>query len=247
MYALITGASSGLGRDFAYLLAKENYNLILIARRENLLQDIRAELLDFNIDIKIIRADLTIKNDIDMAFNEVKDLDVKLFINNAGFGNIGYLKDTNLEIDLKIIDLNIKATHILTKLYIDHFNEGLVVNISSLAAYLPTPIHATYSATKSYVSYFSRAVNYELKKQGKHVRILTVAPGPIKTDFNKVAKASKNRGMDSKKCAQLIYNGIKRKKELIIPGFTMKLVYIFSWLIPTKILMKLSHKIQSNK
>lgn len=247
MYVIITGASSGLGKELAYILAEQKYNLILVARRLELLKSISKDLKSFDVDVKIISTDLSIKENIYNVFSEIESLDVSMFINNAGFGNLGYFKETSIESELKMIDLNIKAVHIFTKLFINKFEEGTIVNISSLAAYLPTPIHATYSATKSYVSSFSRAVDFELRKQGKKARVLTVAPGPIKTEFNKVANASKNRGMDSKKCAKIIYKGIIKKKALIIPGLSMKLIYIFSRIIPTKILMRISHQIQSSK
>jgi short-subunit dehydrogenase len=247
MYALITGASSGLGKELAMVLAKNNYNLILVARRKNLLDKLKLTLESMGIDVIVKDTDLSKTENCFQLFKDLKEIKIDLLINNAGFGNVGYFHGTNLITELEMIDLNIKAVQILTKLYINNFEEGTVVNISSLAAYLPTPIHATYSSTKSYVSFFSRAVNYELKKQKKNVRVLTVAPGPISTDFNQVAKVSKNRGMDSKKCANIIYKGIVKRKEFIVPGFGMKLIYLLNHFIPTKLLMKISHKIQSTK
>lgn len=247
MYTLITGASSGLGKELAYIFAENNFNLILVARRKNLLDQLKVDLELKGIQVKVVVADLRDTKSCFDLFNSVKDLDITYLINNAGFGNLGYFNDTDLTTELEMIDLNIKAVHILTKLYINNFVEGTVVNISSLAAYFPTPIHATYSSTKSYVSFFSRAVNYELKKQGKNVRILTVAPGPIKTNFNQVAKAAKSHGMDTKKCAKLIYKGIKKRREFIVPGFSLKLIYFFNRFVPTRVLMMFSHKIQNRK
>jgi hypothetical protein len=247
MYALITGASSGLGKDLAFVLAKNNYNLILVARRKPLLEELKFELEKTGIDVIIKAADLGDVKTCFQIFEDFKDIKIDLLINNAGFGNVGYFSDTNLATELEMIDLNIKAVQILTKLYVNIYDTGTVVNISSLAAYLPTPIHATYSATKSYISSFSRAINYELKKQRKNVRVLTVAPGPIKTNFSQVANAAINRGMDSKKCAKIIYRGIEKRKEIIIPGLSMKFIYFVNHFIPTKLLLKISHRIQSRK
>jgi len=248
MYALITGASSGLGRGLAYVLAADNYDLILVARRDKLLSEIKDEIIEkHNVKVVVFSYDLSDIANCVSLFDKLEKYEINLFINNAGFGNLGYFNETDLSVEMQMIDLNIKALQTLTKLYIKTHNKGKVVNISSMAALLPTPIHATYSATKSYVYYFSRAINYELKKQGKNVKVLTVAPGPVKTNFNNVAKASRSKGMDVNKCVRLIYRGIKKEKELIIPGFTMKIIYFFSRFIPTKILMKTAHKIQSSK
>lgn len=247
MYALITGASSGLGKELAYILASNHYNLILVSRRKHLLEELKKQLKPYEVNILVKVFDLGDVQECFKLFDEVKDMDINLFINNAGFGNIGYFSETNLATELEMIDLNIKAVQILTKLYVTNFDNGVVVNISSLAGFLPTPIHATYSATKSYLSFFSRAINYELKKQKKNVRVLTVAPGPIKTNFNQIANASRSKGMEVKRCAKLIYKGIAKRKEFIVPGFTMKLVYFLNHILPTKLLMSISHKIQGKK
>lgn len=247
MYAIITGASSGLGKDLSYIFASKGYNLILVARRKQNLEDLKNSLAIFKVEIIIKAVDLSNQENCFTFFDQIKSLDVSLLINNAGFGNVGLFTKTDLSKELQMIDLNIKSIQTLTKLYINNFVKGEVVNISSLAAFLPTPLHATYSATKSYVYYFSRAINYELKKQGKDVKVLTVTPGPIKTNFYKSANTTVNRGMDSKKCAALIYQGIKKRKAFIIPGFSMKLVYFLNKFLPHKFSMKLAYKIQKRK
>ena len=247
MYALITGASSGIGREIVYLLAKEKYDIILVARREHLLIDIQQDLSMLGVNGLIEVMDLSIIENTYILFDHIKDLDVKLFINNAGFGNLGLFSNTDLNTDLNILDLNIKAVHILTKLYVKQFQSGLIVNISSMAGLLPTPLHATYSASKSYVYYFSRAVNYELKRDKKDVKLLTVIPGPVKTEFNSVANAKKSRGMDATRCAKIILNGIKHKRALIIPGFKMKLLFFMIRFVPAKRLMSIAYNIQNRK
>jgi len=245
MYALITGASSGLGKDLAILLAKEGYDLILVARRKELLDKLKQQLKNSKIIIKAL--DLSIMDNCKKLFDETKNLDIGLLINNAGFGNLGLFNNTLLDIELNMIDLNIKALQTLTKLYINNYSKGTIVNIGSLAGILPTPRHATYSATKSYINNFSRAINYELKRNNIDILVITVLPGPIKTGFNEVAKATINRGMDSKKCALKIVKGIKKQKSIIIPGFSNKFMYFLVKFIPTKILLKIAYNIQKSK
>lgn len=247
LYVIITGASSGLGKELSYIFASKGYDLILVARRKQKLDTLKKHLDQLDVQVVIKALDLTNLDNCSILFEQIKSLDVSMLINNAGFGNVGFFSKTDLSKEMQMIDLNIKSLHYLTKLYLNNFNKGDIVNISSLAAFLPTPLHATYSATKSYVYYFSRAINYELKKQGNHVKVLTVAPGPIKTDFFIAANSTVNRGMDSKKCATLIYKGIKRRKTLIIPGFSMKLLYFFNKLMPHGLSTKLAYRIQKRK
>lgn len=247
MVALITGASSGIGLELAKRIAKDGYDLVLVARNIEPLTQASEELKQYGTKVMVKPYDLSDINQCHALFDEVKQLDLGLWINNAGFGNLGFFDETAESLEMNMIDLNIKAVHILTKLFVKQFDQGIVVNISSLAAFLPTPTFATYAATKSYVYHLSRAINYEMKREHRNLRVLTVAPGPVKTRFNERANAHINRGMDSGKCADLIYKGIKRQKEFIIPGFSMKIVYILTKFIPVKWLLKASYRIQTNK
>ncbi len=247
MYVLITGASSGIGMELAKLYAKAKYDLVLVARNKDRLDHLASELKSENIDVIVKPFDLSDLAQCDLLFDEIKSLDINIFINNAGYGNLGFFNETQEDLELNMLDLNIRAVQVLTKRYIQHYSTGTVVNISSMAAFLPTPTFATYAATKSYVYNMSRAVNYELKRQKSNLRVLTVAPGPVKTNFNQRAKASINRGMDQVKCARLIWKGIQKRKDFIIPGFLMKMVYLMTKFTPTKLLLKASYRIQTNK
>ncbi|MBN2540368.1 MAG: SDR family oxidoreductase [Bacilli bacterium] len=247
MYALITGASSGIGLELAKQIAKDGHDLVLVARNVDTLNQVKEELKQFGCNVLVKPYDLSDINQCHALFDEVKQLDLGLWVNNAGYGNLGLFTDTAEDLELNMINLNIKAVHVLTKLFVKQFEQGIVVNVSSLAAFLPTPTFATYAATKSYVYNLSRAINYEMKREHRNLRVLTVAPGPVKTKFNVRANANINRGMDSAKCAELIYKGIKRHKEFIIPGFSMKLVYFLTKFIPVKWLLKASYRIQTNK
>ncbi|MBN2876735.1 MAG: SDR family oxidoreductase [Bacilli bacterium] len=247
MYVLITGASSGIGLELARLYSQNGYDLILVARSVEKLNDLKKELKTSSNDIVVKAFDLSSPDQCNQLFDEVKSLNISVFINNAGYGYLGHFSDTDINLERNMLDLNIIAVQILTKLFIQHYEKGTVVNVSSMAAFLPTPTFATYAASKSYVHQLSRAVNYELKKKKKNIRVLTVTPGPVKTKFNERANANINRGMDVTKCAKIIFRGIQKQKELIVPGFSMKVLRIIVPLIPTKILLRFAYRIQNSK
>ncbi len=250
MYVVITGASSGIGKELAFIYAREGYDLVLIARRMAILEDIKAAIRnDFpNLKVIVFPADLGEIKNCDELFDVISALDIAIFINNAGFGQIGLYNEMDLSREMEMIDLNIRTILYLTRKYIQMFSEGIIVNISSLAAFLPTPRMASYAATKSFVYSFSQATNYELKKSKSKIRVLTVAPGPVETEFAKVANSNhKMKGMSANKCAKKIYSGIKKRKKLIIPGFSMKLIYFVLRFVPTSVVLNMSYKIQNRK
>ncbi len=247
MYVLITGASSGIGKELAHLYAKNGDNLILVARSQEKLTELAKDLKPNGIEVLVKPYDLSSLDNCKKLIDEIKGYEIRVFINNAGYGNLGFFQDTDLDLEINMLNLNILAVHVLTKLYLQNFTAGDVVNISSMAAFLPTPTFATYAASKSYVNYLSRAVDYELRRRKSSMRVLTVNPGPVKTNFNERAKANINRGMDVKKCAQKIYKGIKKRKAFIIPGFQMKLAYLFTKITPINWLLKASYHIQQSK
>lgn len=142
MRALITGASSGLGKDFAIELSKLGYELILVAREEKKLKDV-AKLCDTKVKIESV--DLSVIDNCTKLFNKHKNID--LLINNAGFGMFGEFKDTDLDKELNMIDVNVKALHVLTKLYLNEMvkkDSGRILNVASTAAFLPGPLMSTY-------------------------------------------------------------------------------------------------------
>ncbi|XFA98412.1 SDR family NAD(P)-dependent oxidoreductase [Candidatus Izemoplasma sp. B36] len=247
MYAIITGASSGLGKEFAKILSKKKYNIILVARRKIELEKLKIELEEEGINVMVIDLDLSQNDNCYKLFNIVADININLLINNAGAGYIGNFFDTDLDRQMKIIKLNIEAPQILTKLFIEKNSSGKIINIGSLAGCLPTPNHAVYSSSKAYINNFSRAINFELKKNNKNIKILTALPGPVKTEFSTNASAEINRGMDAQKCAKLILKASDKNKERIIPGLTFKILYFLIKIIPDKLLMKFAYNIQKSK
>ncbi|HPJ23655.1 MAG TPA: SDR family oxidoreductase [Bacillota bacterium] len=248
MYVLITGASSGIGKELAYLYAADGNDLILVSRSEKVLNEIAKDIQNqYKINVVVKPSDLSVKENCYNLFESVRSYDIDKFINNAGYGNLGEFQKTSLDLELNMLDLNIVSVQILTKLFIQNFNKGTVVNVSSMAAFLPTPTLATYAASKSYVYQFSRAIDYELQRRHTDLRVLSVNPGPVKTNFNERANATISNGMEVKKCARLIYKGIQKKKALIIPGALMKIAYFFTKVTPIKLLLKVSYRIQNNK
>ena len=187
MKALITGASSGLGREMARLLAARGYELILCARREERLRELAAEL---PVPCRIIAADVSDEQECRLLYEAVQSEELEVVINNAGFGLFGEFVTADLDEELRMIDTNVRAVHILTKLAVRDFvqrGRGYILNVSSSAGFLPGPLMATYYATKNYVLRLTEALREELRRAGSPVRVCALCPGPVDTEFNKVA------------------------------------------------------------
>ena len=248
MKALITGASSGIGRSFAYLLASRGYDLVLVARRKKRLDDIKKSV---NVNVDIIDMDISTTFNCHKLYNMVKGMDIDIVINAAGFGLIGEFNDTNLDRELDMVDLNVKSVHVLTKLFLNDFikkNSGYILNVASIAAFEPGPLMATYYASKSYVYNLSVAINYELKKNKSNVYVGVLCPGPVDTEFNKVANVKFNlKSLDSDYVASYALNKMFKKKKLIIPGFRIKLGYLASKFMPLNVILKYIYKAQEKK
>ena len=151
MKALITGASSGIGRDMARVLSEKGYDLILVARRKTKLEKLQKEL---KTNVEIIPMDISSTYNCMSLYNQVKKQDIDILINNAGFGIFGEFVNTNIDKELDMIDINIKTVHVLTKLFLKDFkakNKGYILNVASSAAFLPGPLMASYYGTKAYI------------------------------------------------------------------------------------------------
>ena len=248
MRALITGASSGIGRSFAYLLADMGYDLILVARRKNKMESIKESV---NVNVDIYSIDISTTFNCHKLYNKVKNEDIDIIINAAGFGLIGDFKDTNLDRELDMIDINIKAIHTLTKLFLKDFvkkNKGYILNVASIAAFEPGPLMATYYATKSYVYNLTTAINYELKRIKSNVYVGCLNPGPVDTEFNKVAQVKFNlKSHSSDYVAKYAIEKMFKKKRLIIPGFRIKMAYLASKILPLNIILNYTYKAQEKK
>lgn len=248
MKAIITGASSGIGRDMARYLSYLNYDLILVARDKDNLLKLKEEL---NTDVLVIPMDLSIISNVYKLYDMVDSNNIDILINNAGFGLFGKFNESDTNRELSMIDLNIKSLHLLTKLFLKDFvkkDSGYILNVASSAAFQPGPLMATYYSTKSYVYSLTLALYEELKKSNSKVHISCLCPGPVNTNFNNVANCKfKVRALSSEYVARYAINKMFKNKLLIIPGFNIKLIYLFGKLIPLKLKLKLAYKVQVRK
>lgn len=249
MYALITGASSGIGKAIARELAQKKYNLILVARRQKELEELKQELeTNHGITAIVKPMDLSIEENCRQLVKETIEYHPEIVVNNAGFGLVGKFQERDLEEELKMIRLNIVALQILTKFFVQSMTEGIILNVASTAAFLPSPDFATYAATKAYVLSFSQAVNYELKSAKKAVRVLSLCPGPVETEFSKVAGAhSVLKGMSAEQCAKIAVRGMFRKRAVIIPGLMFQIGRFLLRFLPTGLILKVSSMYQKQK
>ncbi|MCI8640743.1 MAG: SDR family oxidoreductase [Clostridia bacterium] len=250
MKALITGASSGIGRDMAKNLARRGYDLVLVARDKNRLESLKEEILKYNsIKIDLISIDLAIEENCKDLYKTVPDVDI--LINNAGFGDCGNFTNTDLNKELKMIHTNIIAYHILMKLYLIDMkakNSGIILNVASIAGFMPGPLMSTYYSTKAYIVRISESIREELKKEKSKVQISILCPGPVDTNFNKVANVKfQMREAKSQKVADYAINKMLKKKFYIIPGIDVKLAIFFSRFIPSKWIAKITYKVQKRK
>jgi short-subunit dehydrogenase len=246
--ALITGASAGIGRELARQLANRARTLVLVARRERRLTELRAELLNRNAQL-IVHArvvDLSDKSQIDglVRWLEQNKIEIDFLINNAGLGDYGTVATSDLERDDRIIQVNIAAVTFLTRLLLPRMIErkrGAILNVSSSAGFLPIPGMGVYAATKAYVNSFTEALRAEL--QGSDVTVSALCPGPVHTEFG---DAAKRPGGEPETGPEFIYvsieqtvrdalGAIESDKPLVIPGFFMKIAMFLVRIMPLSI------------
>jgi len=248
MKALITGASSGIGRDMARYLAQKNIELVLTARRKERLEELAAEL---SVPCTILVFDLSRREDCFALYETTKEMDIDILINCAGFGVYGNFSASDLNKELSMLDTNIDALHILTKLFLTDFikkNRGYLLNVASSAAFLPGPLLSSYYASKAYVLRLTCAIYEELRQMGSHVSVSVLCPGPVDTEFNQVADVKFSvKALSSPYVARYGIDKMFQKKLLIIPGFTMKLSMLLSKFVPLKLLLPISYRLQKRK
>lgn len=248
MKALITGASSGIGRDMARVLSEKGYDLILVARRKTKLEKLQKEL---KTNVEIIPLDISSTYNCMSLYNQVKKEDIDIVINNAGFGVHGEFVDTNLDKELDMIDINIKTVHVLTKLFLKDFknkNKGYILNVASSAAFLPGPLMASYYATKSYIYQLTTAISEELRREKSNVYIGALCPGPVATEFNKVAKVNFSvKSLDSYAVSEYAIKKMLKRKKVIIPGIKIRLGVFLCRFAPLSLKLKTSYRIQNGK
>ncbi|MCI8308909.1 MAG: SDR family oxidoreductase [Clostridia bacterium] len=247
MKALITGASSGIGRDMARYLSSIGYDLVIVARRENLLEELKND-LKTNVEIECM--DVSIEENCKKLVEKHSDIDI--LINNAGFGKFGEFVNTDINDEINMINTNIVAVQILTKLYLKIMcekNRGHILNVASIAGLLPGgPLMSTYYATKSYIVSMTRSISEELKIKNSAVKISVLCPGPVNTNFNNVANVKFSlRGLSSEYVAKYSVDKMLKGKRTIIPGFSIKALAFISKFSPTNIVLYMTYKRQKAK
>lgn len=246
MKALITGASSGMGRDMAKILSQKGYDLILVARDEKKLEEVKKQL---KTETKIVVMDISKEENCKKIYEENKDIDI--LINNAGFGDCGHFEETSLDKDIQMIHTNIIAYHILTKLYLKEMikkDSGKILNVASIAGFMPGSLMTTYYSTKNYVVRFSESIREELRRKKSKVQISILCPGPVDTNFNKVADVEfALKGLSSEYVAKYAINKFFKGKFYIVPGWKIKLARIGAKLAPASFVAKISYNMQKRK
>lgn len=252
--ALVTGASGGIGLEFARILAKNKFNLVLIARNEKALNGIAEELKrDFGIIAKVIPCDLSEVSACRQIFDQLRseNIVVDILVNNAGFGDFGPFADSEWDKINRMMELNMVSLTFLTHLFLKDMvkrNKGRILNVSSTAAFQPGPLMAVYYATKAFVSSFSEAIANELKDTG--VTVTALCPGATISGFQKAAslddsKLFKRRNLPSSaEVAALGYKAMMKGKTVAIHGTLNKTLAFLVRIFPRKIVTSATRFIQ---
>lgn len=248
MKVLITGASSGIGKSLALEYAKLDYDLVLVARNEAKLGDVKKQIGD-KVEVELCSLDLTSVDNCKILYSKYRDIDI--LINNAGFGLFGEFIEMELDKELEMIDTNVRAMQILMKLYLNDMVEkdrGQILNVASIAGFMPGPLMSTYYATKNYVVSLSEGVREELRKKNSNVRISILCPGPVKTNFDDVAGVAFSlKGKSSDDVAKYTIKKLEKKKFYIVPGLDIKLLRFVSGIVPNSLLTKIVYYQQQKK
>ncbi len=255
--ALITGASYGIGYELTRIFAADRYDLVLVARDDERLNQVKSEVEGLHgVTARVIAADLSRPEAPDVIFRELERdaVCVDVLVNNAGFGGFGRFTGTALENEIEMLQVNVAALTHLTKLFLRGMvtrGRGRVLNVASVAGFLPGPLHAVYHASKAYVLSFSEAISREL--DGTEVTVTALCPGPTKTDFFVRAGAKRTnryRGlfvMDTAFVAQVGYRGMLAGKTVVIPGLWNKLVAFSARLLPRRAATWIVRAMQSGR
>ncbi len=246
--AVITGASSGIGRSMALILSKKGYDLVLAARSKAELEK-TAHMAKTHCTI--VPIDLSVRENCFKLYEATRNMDVEILINNAGFGVFGEFTSSSLESQLNMLDLNAGAVHTLTYLYLKDMckkDRGHILNVASLAAFAPGPLLSGYYAGKAYVYNLSLAAAHELKHNGSSVKISVLCPGPVNTNFNERAGVNFSiKPISSKYCAAKGIAGMFKGRTVIIPGLFNKITAAAMRLLPQKLVMDACYAVQKRK
>lgn len=249
MKALITGASSGIGRSIAYELAKHGYDLIIVARNIDKLNEVKNSIN--NVKVDVIQMDLSNYENCKMLYEKVKQEHIDILVNNAGFGVFGSFCETDIEKEVNLINTNITAVHVLTKLFLQDMvkiDSGYILNVASIAGFMPGPLMTAYYSSKAYVVRMSQSIYEELKRAKSNVKIGILCPGPVNTNFNNVADVKfKAKSLSSEYVAKFAVEKVLKGKFYIIPGIEIRALRILAKIVPDRILGKFAYNVQVHK
>lgn len=239
--ALITGASSGFGADFADILAKKGMDLVITARREDKLNSLKAEIEEkYGVKVRVIAMDLTGFDAAEKLYAEVKDENIDMLINNAGYGMYDYFERQDAAALNRMVQLNVVSAMTLANLFVKDLsakNSGWILNTASFAAFNPTPFYAVYGATKAFLMNFSVALRTELKKNGKNVCVTAFCPGFTATEFVETANQKRSKLLElvigrSYPAAEEAINGLLKNKPVVMPRFMNRFAAFFLRFLP---------------
>jgi len=248
MKALITGATSGIGKCMAVQLSKLGWELILTGRNAAALDALKQTL---KTNVYTVTADLSSQTDVCKVYNFCKQHSVDMVINNAGYGIFGRFDETEINNELAMLNVNIVAVHILTKLFLRDFkrrNSGLILNVASSAGFMTGPLLSSYYASKNYVVRLSLAIAEELRRDRSKVKICVFCPGPVNTEFNSRAGVEFSfKPLSAEYAAKYALDNAFKGKTLIIPTFMMKLSLFATKFLPLSLVGAVTYNIQKKK
>lgn len=252
MIALVTGASSGIGRDIARTLAEYGINVIITARRADRLQELKSELTEkYGVKVKAITADLADTKQCIELHRRVRKYNIDILVNNAGFGVFGEFTDTDLDRELNELDVNVKAFHTLFKLFLQDFKKrdyGFILNTASSAGFFPGPCFSSYYASKAYVVRMTQAVHEELRVAHSHVSVSILCPGPVHTEFMDKARVNFSiQPQSSELVASYAVRKMFERQFLIVPSLAMKAMILLGKHVPDSMLAFIAGQIQSRR
>jgi len=253
--AIITGATGGIGYELARIHAGKGENLILVARNKEKLEEIKSDLEQkFGIAVNIIQKDLSLHGSVYEVYNKVNDLNINIdyLINNAGFGDFKHFSDTDWPKQEKMINLNITALTHLTRLFLPHMisrGSGRIMNVASVASFVPGPTMSVYFASKAFVLSFSEAVAEEVR--GRGITVTALCPGPTESNFHLVAhdgnETRKRKMPSSREVAEYGYRSMMKGKMVAVPGLDNKLLVALIWFLPRTLIARVVRRIQEGR
>jgi short-subunit dehydrogenase len=227
-WALVTGASAGIGAEFARQLSEMGLNLVLVARRRQRLEDLARDLESRNkVQVRIVTADLSRPDFLPLIFSATESIEIGLLVNNAGFGIAGRFLEHELEQELALLDVNCRAYVILCHVFgrqMARRKRGGMIFVSSVSAYISTPFEASYAASKVYELFLAEALGYELRKD--HVDVLALCPGSTDTEFHEIAGSRAVAAMPVQPVVKSALQNLGKKPVAITGWHNRLLVYL---------------------